>query len=175
MTGLFFASSACVWRRLSGLLRRNRLFTNQWQMQVPAESHPLGRVRSERPLPGSHPDSDAFSAALVAQKLDHACAAEKQASRNKLLQTRRENVSYARDIVGEILHIASRQIAANEIARSAVLFCLNTAACQVESRNAECAANGCVTARNLNRISIVICARHDGHDFASRYQLICVT
>jgi hypothetical protein len=139
-------------------------------MQVPPDPHPLGRVRSERPLPGSHPDSEAFSAALVARKLDHACAAEKQANRNKLLQTRRENVSYARDIVGEILHLASRQIAANDIARSAVLFCLNSAARQVESRDAECAANRCVAACNLNRISLVIYARRDRTDFASRYQ-----
>jgi hypothetical protein len=98
-----------------------------------------------RPLPGAHhPDGEAFAAALASRRQQHDCAAEAEAARNKLLQTRRENYGHAREILSAIFDCASRQIASIDVARSVVWHCIDSAVQQVESIRAESAANRCV-------------------------------
>jgi hypothetical protein len=97
-----------------------------------------------RPLPGTHPDSEAFAAALARQKQAHACAAAEESTRCKQLQIRRENFCHARHLLGAILDGAFDKISASEIARFAVLQCADSAATQVESHHAESFARRCV-------------------------------
>jgi len=86
-----------------------------------------------RPLPGLHPESESFAAALAAQKHAHAQAAAAAAARNELLQSRRNSLSDARDILRIIIDGASRQIAAIEAARFALFCCLDSAVNGVEA------------------------------------------
>jgi hypothetical protein len=110
-------------------------------MQPEALTH---RFPPARPLPGAHPDGEAFAAALASRRQQHDCAAEAEAARNKQLQTRRENYGHAREILSAIFDCASRQIASIDVARSVVWHCIDSAVQQVESIRAESAANRCV-------------------------------
>ena len=109
-------------------------------MQPDALTH---RCPPARPLPGAHPDGEAFAAALASRRQLHDRAAEAEAARNKQLQTRRENYGHAREILSAIFDCASRQIASIDIARSVVWHCIDSAVQQVESIHAESAAIRC--------------------------------
>jgi hypothetical protein len=97
-----------------------------------------------RPLPGTHPDAEAFAAALASQKQVHDRAAQAEAARDKQLQTRRANFGHAREIFSAIFDHACCQIVTIDIARSVVWLCIDSAIQQVESIHAEAAASRCV-------------------------------
>jgi hypothetical protein len=114
-------------------------------MQAAAAPPPVQQLHySARPLPGTHPDSEAFAATLAARKLVHTCAAEEENRRSKQLQTRREKFGHARDIFCAILDGAWRQITYNEISSAAVLLCVYSMVQQVELRDATSTASRCV-------------------------------
>jgi hypothetical protein len=135
---------------------------------------------SSRPLPGTHPDSEAFAAALARQKQAHACAAAEESIRCKQLQIRRENVCHARQLLGAILDGAFDKITAREIARFAVLQCADSAATQVESHYAESFARRCVWSDSYDSAAqpehleflpsheLIVCLRHIALAMAAR-------
>ena len=86
-----------------------------------------------RPLPGLHPDSEPFVAALAVQKHAHAAAAAAAAAHNAVLHSRRIALFDARDILYTILDGASRKFAAIDAARFALFSCLDSAVDGVEA------------------------------------------
>ena len=87
-----------------------------------------------RPIPGLHPDSEPFAAALAARKHAHELAAAQITARNALIQSRRRSLSDARDILHTILDQTSRQIASIDVAHFVLFSCVDEAVDQVEAR-----------------------------------------
>ena len=87
-----------------------------------------------RPIPGLHPDSEPFAAALAARKHAHELAAAQITARNALIQSRRRSLSDARDILHTILDQTSRQIASIDAAHFVLFSCADEAVDQVEAR-----------------------------------------